>query len=106
MGRITNILVPVDGSEQSNKALEIAKDIAVKFNASITLLHVYELPVPITGYEYSSQILANVDEDLKKYAKDILDDSFSDICTPIISRIFFILSITNCSSTHFRRFFS
>ena len=79
MSKITNILVPVDGSEQSIKSLEYAKDVASKFNAGITLLHVYELPIPITGYEYSSQILDNVDEDLKKYAQEILDDSFKKI---------------------------
>jgi len=37
---IKNILVPVDGSKHSVKAVELASDLASKYNAEITLLHV------------------------------------------------------------------
>ena len=37
------ILVPLDGSENSIKALEVAVQIALKFNGKITLIHVYSL---------------------------------------------------------------
>ncbi len=37
---IKTILVPVDGSEHSVKAVELASDLATKYGASITLLHV------------------------------------------------------------------
>lgn len=37
---IKTILVPVDGSEHAGKAVEIAGDLAGKYDASITLLHV------------------------------------------------------------------
>ncbi len=37
---ITNIVVPVDGSKHSVKAVELASDLASKYDASITLLHV------------------------------------------------------------------
>lgn len=39
------ILVPLDGSEHSFKALEVATQIAKKFDGKITLLHVYSTPV-------------------------------------------------------------
>lgn len=35
-----NILVPIDGSEQSNLALNFAMDLAKKYSAKVTLLHV------------------------------------------------------------------
>jgi nucleotide-binding universal stress UspA family protein len=39
------ILVPLDGSEHSSRALEIAIQIAKKFGAKITLIHVYSVTV-------------------------------------------------------------
>jgi nucleotide-binding universal stress UspA family protein len=40
-----NVLVPLDGSEHSLRALETAIQIAKKFDAKITLLHVYSVTV-------------------------------------------------------------
>ncbi len=40
------ILVPLDGSEHSQKALDCAIQIGKKFNSKITLLHVYSIAVP------------------------------------------------------------
>lgn len=57
MGEILfeKILVPLDGSEHSSKALEIAVQIAKKFGGKITLIHIYHvsvrpmvMPEPIT----------------------------------------------------------
>lgn len=39
------ILVPMDGSEHSLKALEMATQIARKFQGKITLLHAYSVSV-------------------------------------------------------------
>jgi len=39
-----NILIPVDGSEGSGKALHEAAKPATKFDAKIMLLHLRELP--------------------------------------------------------------
>jgi nucleotide-binding universal stress UspA family protein len=55
---ISKILVPIDGSPHSEKALKSAIEIAKKFNASLTLLHVIEKPIyvslpqpaPVTDY--------------------------------------------------------
>jgi len=42
---ITHILIPVDGSEHSKKALELGGDLAKKYGASVHLIHVTESPV-------------------------------------------------------------
>jgi universal stress protein A len=49
--RLKNILVPVDFSDCSKKALQYAIPLARQFGAEITLLHVVQpyLPVPETG---------------------------------------------------------
>jgi nucleotide-binding universal stress UspA family protein len=39
------ILVPLDGSEHSDRALETALQIATKFDGKVTLLHVYSVTV-------------------------------------------------------------
>jgi nucleotide-binding universal stress UspA family protein len=78
------ILVPLDGSEHSLKALEEAAQIAEKFSGKITLIHVYSvqpimisepsvassLNMPIlTGAEVSMMI-----EAAKKYGNRIVED--------------------------------
>ena len=47
---ITKILAGVDGSENSEKALDYALEIANKFSASILILNVFQLP-PEIGYQ-------------------------------------------------------
>ncbi len=43
----SRILVPLDGSEHSIRALMIAAEIAKKFKANITLIHVYSVIPPV-----------------------------------------------------------
>jgi len=51
MGRIEKILVPVDFSEHSARALEMAIDLAKAFGAGIQLLHCYQIqPFGISPY--------------------------------------------------------
>jgi len=47
---ITKILVGVDGSKNSEKALDHALEIADKFSASILILNVFQ-PPPESGYK-------------------------------------------------------
>lgn len=87
----SKILVPLDGSEHSLKALEEAVQIAKKFSGKITLIHVYSvqpimMPEPstvgslsipiITGAEVSTMIEAT-----KKLGNKILDDGEQRIKT-------------------------
>jgi nucleotide-binding universal stress UspA family protein len=42
---VERILVPIDFGDAASKALDIAVDLAKKYGATITLLHVYEVPL-------------------------------------------------------------
>jgi nucleotide-binding universal stress UspA family protein len=47
MTEIKTILVPVDFSEHSDKALEYAIGLAKRFGSKLHVLHAYHVPVPI-----------------------------------------------------------
>jgi len=60
---LRRILVPVDFTETSDRALAYAIDLARKFEASITIVHAYQIPVYafpegayITGADVAAQI--------------------------------------------------
>ena len=62
------ILVPLDGSENSLKALEGAAQIAEKFSGKITLMHVYSvsvqpvmMPEPYTSGSFGMPILTGAE---------------------------------------------
>ena len=60
---IKNILVPVDFSAASSNALEIAIGMAQAFDAELTLLHAWELPVyPYMEFLLSSSELSSAIE--------------------------------------------
>jgi universal stress protein A len=66
MNNIQNILVPIDFSETSKRALLFASDLAQQYNAKLTLLFVYQAPNTFfpEGYEPSVSMLF---EDLYQY---------------------------------------
>lgn len=57
MVEFRHILVPTDFGESSQRALEIAIDLAIRFQARLTLLHTYEVPV----YTYEAMTSSPVD---------------------------------------------
>ena len=73
---IQNILVAVDGSENSNRALDFAIDLAEKYSAAITVLNVSEPPamgaVPLEPTTISGDSMALFARDLRKIHEDIL----------------------------------
>lgn len=81
------ILVAVDGSEQSKKALNYALELAEKFEGKVTLIHVYSSVVPITPSmdtistpptippHASPAIAAKLAEEVKQNAERILDEA-------------------------------
>jgi len=81
----SNILVAVDGSEHSKKALNYALQLAEKLDGKITLIHVYSVVVPlgpsidtISGPAVtpaSAVLTAKIAEDAKQMGKRILDDA-------------------------------
>lgn len=74
MSAFDYILFPTDGSEQSKKALESLVELAKKFNSKVFVLNTYEVPVPITNYELSSDLYLSVEGVLSRNSKDILEE--------------------------------
>ncbi|MEM2057099.1 MAG: universal stress protein [Thermoproteota archaeon] len=64
------ILVPLDGSEHSVKALETAVQIALKFGSRITLVHVYQ----VGGFAISPTPVNEFIEAIRKMGVNILED--------------------------------
>ena len=76
------ILVPMDGSEQSHKAIAFVADLARHYNATIYLLHVFKLTVIPEGLgEYvvsdreqlralGNKIVATSEDEAKKHGID------------------------------------
>ena len=80
------ILVAVDGSEHSKKAMSYAVELAEKFGAAITLIHVYSaiLPIipvtdaltsPTVTAPASAAVAAKIAEDARKLGGKILEDA-------------------------------
>lgn len=73
---INSILVAVDGSENSNRALDLALDLADKFGASVLVLNVSEAPtvtaVPMEPTSYPIDSMVVVSKDLRKFHEETL----------------------------------
>jgi nucleotide-binding universal stress UspA family protein len=73
---IGKILVVVDGSENSNRALDFALDIAEKYGASVTVLNVRESPgmgaVPMEPTTVSGESMVMFGKDLLRLHEEIL----------------------------------
>jgi nucleotide-binding universal stress UspA family protein len=63
-----NILVPYDGSEQAEKAFDLALDFAKKYQASMTTLAIARLPEPPEDEEAEAVI-----EDAQSKYKELFD---------------------------------
>jgi len=65
----TSILVALDGSDSSQKALELARDLAGKYEATLVLANIVDLSklVALAGYEapYPAEAIAIMREDGK-----------------------------------------
>lgn len=79
------ILVAVDGSDYSKKALDYALELAEKFDGKITLIHVYSTVVPLAASSdtlstpaftpVSAPLAAKLSEEAKQRGKQILDEA-------------------------------
>ncbi|MFQ6078278.1 MAG: universal stress protein [Thermodesulfobacteriota bacterium] len=69
---IKKILVPIDGSDDASKAIEIACDIALKYAARIYLLHVVSLPAIFLDGAFPAMegMLRLLEEDGKKIIEE------------------------------------
>lgn len=66
---MNSIIVPTDFSPAADNATTFAARLAQRLSATVLLLHVYQLPVPMTDYP----VLMVREEDLKKGADDALN---------------------------------
>ena len=76
------ILVPIDGSEQSYRALNFAMDLAKKYSAKVTLINVAQPNVIIPVYS-TQPTLAPIptitfDENIENTHKKILSNAFDE----------------------------
>jgi nucleotide-binding universal stress UspA family protein len=80
------ILVAVDGSEYSRRAVDYGMELAEKFGGSITLVHVFSATVPVvTSMDtmsgpsitppVSSEMAAKITEEAEKRGRRILDEA-------------------------------
>lgn len=71
--KLSKILVPIDFSDCSKKALQYALPFAKQFGAAITLLHVVRVNYPI-GAEFGAMDFPLLESDLRKSAEKQLAD--------------------------------
>lgn len=77
MKDIRSILVPVDYSDSSRAGLDLALELAKRFEAKVTLLHVWGLPVyafpegAVFGPEVVTRLTAAAQDALERLKKDV-----------------------------------
>jgi nucleotide-binding universal stress UspA family protein len=77
--KLSRILVPIDFSEHSRKALSHAKEIASTYGARLQLLHVIEEPIYPAFYMafgiYNPSFLPDLEEESRKELRKLLEES-------------------------------
>ncbi|BBM84186.1 universal stress protein [Candidatus Uabimicrobium amorphum] len=72
------ILVAIDKSDHSKKAIEHAKAIATKFDAEVVLYHSYQVPADLVDhqimYNLDDNYVQQMQDNLKKHYQDVLDE--------------------------------
>jgi len=73
-----NLLVPIDFGEPSQRALEAAIELARRFDAKITLVHVYEIPAYVYG-GMSSYATTDLFGPIEEAARASLDKALREV---------------------------
>lgn len=82
---VTHILCPIDFSESSYKALETAEELAVHFNATLTVLHVVQdIPVLPALPTNPAIDVPEYQEKLEEAAMIALDMTIKDKITSVV----------------------
>lgn len=68
-----HFLLPIDGSAASNSAVEEGLQLAQSLSASVTFLHVVEMPITVYTMPESMVYEPSIREDLKKVAQEVLE---------------------------------
>jgi len=73
---IRNVLVAVDGSKNSDGALDFSLDLAEKYGAAVRILNIIESPslgaVPIESSTFSGESMVGFVKDLQRFHEEIL----------------------------------
>jgi nucleotide-binding universal stress UspA family protein len=69
---ITRIIVPTDGSDHAAKACELAGDIAAKYDAEVTILHVLMSDASIDQLQAVAETYG-ADDDVKAEIRELVD---------------------------------
>jgi nucleotide-binding universal stress UspA family protein len=73
MTKFKHILVPTDFEASSSKALDVAIGLAQTFDAKLTLLHIWEIPIyPYMDLVLNSEVIARVEEGAAKRLAETL----------------------------------
>ena len=84
--QLKKILVPVDFSDCSKKALQYAIPFARQFGAELTLLHVIEPDVVLPAAETLPQFIAESPEAAQRSLEDLRETVGADIPSKLIMR--------------------
>jgi universal stress protein A len=78
MGRFKKILVPLDFSEHSDAALDLAVELVKEQGGEVHLLHAYELPAAVT-MAYGVAIPQSVWDGVQQAAQERLDQALARV---------------------------
>ncbi len=79
MKPIQHILIPTDFEAASREAIEVAMTVARAFDAKVTLLHVWEIPIyPYLDFTLNTTLIANVEEAATNHLSRVLEDVRKD----------------------------
>lgn len=73
MKDFTNILVAIDFSESSDNAFKLALNMANKYSASLTLLHVINEPVDLRGFYVPHISFEKLEEEIEQGAQKLME---------------------------------
>lgn len=88
---IEQILVPVDFSGHSRKALSYAKEIAAAYDARLRLLHVVEKPLSPFFYAAEAPALFELSPKVEKKSSQALENLFREAGGPEVSADFVVM---------------
>lgn len=84
-----NILIPIDGSEYGDKAVEKGKEIAKAFGSNVVLMNIMTVNFPVYAQEYGQAPIEDINqvyEDARKISEELLlsaKKSFGDMADKV-----------------------
>jgi nucleotide-binding universal stress UspA family protein len=79
MNQFTHIVVPIDFGEAAMRALDIAVELSKTYGASLSLLHAYEIPLPLVPYPGVPPLPSAYTEAFHEAAQRRLDGALAEL---------------------------